>query len=239
MAKEIRLGVQIEKKIFLAWAEREGDGRAIGDDPIRAGSEKLVIGGGGAKRNDTGAGGLASANARGSVFNDNALFGRESETRGTFQIRLRIGLAVLNIVGGDELPGNGQSRGADTHVGEGPGARGDDSPAPPGERLEKLHRSGQGNNTFDVENLLALNFGVFRLMVGIGEKFADGGDTGAAVSAAHGVFGVEAMGDSPLVPDAGDGGSGINENAVEVEEQTTALDGSHGDYDSRAAGSVR
>src|ERR1700682_201911 len=60
-------------------------------------------------------------------------------------------------------------------------------------------------------------------MVGGGEEFADGGEAGAAVGLADHFVGDEAVFIRPDGPDAGDRGRGVYQDAVEIEEHTSAL----------------
>ena len=59
------------------------------------------------------------------------------------------------------------------------------------------------------------------------EEFLDGGETGAAVGVQDGVVGIEVVLEGPTRPDAGDGGGGVDEDAVHVEQQGPTRDSSH------------
>jgi hypothetical protein len=91
-----------------------------------------------------------------------------------------------------------------------------------GERSQKVEGTGEGNHAYDVFDLAELDFAIFGVVVGVGEELADGGEAGAAMGLADDFFGDEAMLVGPGRPDACDGGSGVDEDAVEIEEHTAA-----------------
>jgi hypothetical protein len=62
----------------------------------------------------------------------------------------------------------------------------------------------------------------------MGKIFADGGEAGAAVGTGNDFFGVESVLDGPAAPDAGHGGSGVDEDSVHVEQQSGTMDFGHG-----------
>jgi hypothetical protein len=91
------------------------------------------------------------------------------------------------------------------------------------ERLQKFEGAGEGNHAIDVFDFAALDFTIFGFVVSVGEEFADGGDARAAVGLAHDFVGIESMFLRPDRPNAGYGGSGVDEDAVKIEEHTAAL----------------
>jgi hypothetical protein len=89
--------------------------------------------------------------------------------------------------------------------------------------LQEFEGAGEGNYAFGVFDFAALDFAIFGFVVGVWEEFANGGDAGAAVGLADDVVWDEGVFVGPDGPDAGYGGSGVDENAVEIEEDTAAL----------------
>ena len=63
----------------------------------------------------------------------------------------------------------------------------------------------------------------------MGEKFLNGGEAGPAVGEMDGMIGVEVVLERPAGPDAGDGGSGVDKDAVHVEEEALADNLGHRD----------
>jgi hypothetical protein len=82
------------------------------------------------------------------------------------------------------------------------------------ESLQEFEGAGEGNYAADVFDFAALDFAIFGFVVGVGEEFANGGEAGAAVGLADDFFRDEAMLVGPDGPDARDGGSGVDEDAV-------------------------
>jgi hypothetical protein len=80
--------------------------------------------------------------------------------------------------------------------------------------LQDFESAGEGNHAFDVFDFTALDFAIFGVMVGVGEKFTDGSEAGAAVGLADDFIGDEAVFVGPDGPDARDGGRGVYEDAV-------------------------
>jgi hypothetical protein len=58
---------------------------------------------------------------------------------------------------------------------------------------QEFRGSGQSHNSFDVFNLQALDFAIFRLMVRVREEFADGADAGPPMRNFHHGIGIKAM----------------------------------------------
>ena len=95
---------------------------------------------------------------------------------------------------------------------------------------EEFLGAWQGDDIVDVFDFGALHPFVFGEMdgrIGVREEFLDGSEAGASVSGRDGVFGIKIVLAGPAHPDASDGGSGINEDAVHVEEEGFAGDEGH------------
>ena len=65
------------------------------------------------------------------------------------------------------------------------------------ERIKELAGTGEGDESFNVFDLTAFYLLVFRLVVGVGKKFANGGDAGTSVRAAHRIFGIKSVLNGP------------------------------------------
>src|SRR4029077_1735908 len=102
-------------------------------------------------------------------------------------------------------------------------ARGGDGPAVLRDYLQEFDSAGEGNHAFDVFDFAAFDFAIFDVVIGARKEFADGGDAGTAVGLADDFLGDETVLRGPLGPDARDGGSGINEHTVKIEEHATAV----------------
>jgi len=74
------------------------------------------------------------------------------------------------------------------------------------ERSEELDHPRQGNHAVHVENFAAFDFAIFRFVIGVRKKLADGGHAGAAMSSVNGFLGIEAVLARPLGPNARHGG---------------------------------
>jgi hypothetical protein len=206
-------------------------GGAIVDDPVRAGSEEGGITGGGANGEDASASGFARKGAGRRVFDDDAILRRETKGSGAFEVRLRVGLAVTDVGGGyemlDVIP---QSGGTETYFGEGPSGGSDDGELAGKHCSKKRLSAGQSDDIGDILDFGAFHpiiFGEMNSGIGMGKKFANGGEAGAAVGELHRRIGVEIMLEGPAGPDTGDGGSGVDENAIHVDEKASAVDLGH------------
>jgi len=149
------------------------------------------------------------------------------EQRRAFQIGLGVRLAVRDVGGGDHAGGERQSGGPDADFCQAASAGGDDGPAIWGKAGEQGDRAGQGDDACEVGDFTAFDFAIFDGVVGVGQVVADRGEAGTAVGAGDDFFGIESVFDGPLMPDAIDGGSGVDEDSVEVEEQGAGLDLGH------------
>jgi bifunctional aspartokinase / homoserine dehydrogenase 1 len=113
--------------------------------------------------------------------------------------------------------------GADADLREAAGAGGSDSPAILRESLQHFEGAREGNNAAGVFDFAALDLAILCCRIGAGEEFANGGDAGASVGLADDFFGDEAVLVGPDGPDAGDGGRGVDQDAVQVEEDAAAV----------------
>ncbi len=75
-------------------------------------------------------------------------------------------------------------------------------------------------------------------MIAVGEEFDDSGEAGATVSFANDFGTIEAVFESPFVPDALDGGGGVDEDTVHVKEDSFATDRRHLERRKRFDGSI-
>ena len=211
----------------------EAKGGAIVDDPIGAGSEKGLVIGGGTNGENASAGGFAGTRAGGSIFDDDTILRGETEVGGTFGVGFGIGLAVMNVGGGDEMMDMvPEARGTEADVGESARGRSDDGELPGSSGSEEGFGAGESDDVSDVFDFGALHPIVFGEMdggVGVWEKFADRSETGAAMGELDGGVGVEIVLAGPAGPDASDRGSGVDKDAIHVDKETSAGDLRHGD----------
>jgi hypothetical protein len=89
--------------------------------------------------------------------------------------------------------------------------------------VQEFEGAGERNDAFGVFDFAALDFAIFGDVIGVGEEVADGSHAGAAMSLADDFVGDEAVFFGPEGPDAGYGGSGVDQYAVEIEEHSAAL----------------
>src|ERR1700679_4265903 len=104
----------------------------------------------------------------------------------------------------------------------------DDGPAIGRKAGEQKDRAGQGDDSCEVRDFAALDFAILGVVVGVRQVVAHGGEAGAAVGVGNNFFRIESVLECPLMPHASDGGRGVDEDAVEVEEQSAAFDLGHG-----------
>ena len=119
---------------------------------------------------------------------------------------------------GDVLP---KASGAQADLGKSARGGGDHGELRRGNSGEQVLGARKGDDVGDIFNFGALHPAVFGEMdggIGVGEKLPDGGKTGAAVGKLNDVFGVQVMLEGPAGPDADNGGSGIDEHAIDIEE---------------------
>src|SRR5579862_2359270 len=196
-------------------------------DPLRTGVAQDCLRDRRRKSDDTGSGSLSRADSSGDVLHDDAFSCREAEHGCSFLIGLGIGLTVHDVIGGDESPWQGQTGGFDANLGQRARARSDDGPAIGGKACEKVERAGERDHAFKVFDLAALNFAILGFVISVRKIFADGGETGTSVGGGYDFLGIESMFDRPLSPDAGDGGSGVDEDSVHIEKKGSAVKFGH------------
>ena len=206
-------------------------GSKIIDDPIGTGGEEVGVGGGGAKRERAGPGGFAGSCAGGSIFRDDAKLRMEMKGGGTCEVGLGIGLAAGDVAGRDEvLDVRPEPGGAQANLGESAGRGSDHSELRGRDGGEKFPSSRKSDDIVDVFDFSAFHpfvLGEVNGGIGVGEKFPDGGEARAAMGGGDRVIGIEVVLAGPARPDASNGGSGVDEDAVHVEEEALASDGGH------------
>ena len=187
--------------------------------------------GSGADGQDAAAGGFAGANAGRSVFDDDAVGRGKAKSGGSGEVGLGIGLATLDVGGGDEMTCEfEEAGGAEAHFSEAARGGSDHGELAGRDGGEEFTCAGEGDDVGDVVDLGLLQPSVFLEMNGIRgvrEEHLDGGETGAAVSGLDDEFGNHALLDGPVGPGAGHGGGGVDKNAVHIEEQARAEDTGH------------
>ena len=201
----------------------EGKRAEIAGDPIRSCAQKLRIGGSGTQRQYARTGCFTRANTGGGIFNDNAIRGRYSEKLRAFPVGIREWFAALDIVGGDERRGDRQSRRSQAHFGQAASCGSDDGPSLRGYGLQEVQGARKSCYIGDVFDFEALDFTIFSVVIAARQQFADGGEAGAAMGLTNYILGHQAMTEGPNGPYARDGGGGIDEDAVHVEENRAAL----------------
>lgn len=151
--------------------------------------------------------------------------------RGAFEVGFGIGFTTLDIGSGDQV---GDMRpkigGTETHFGERPRGGGDDSDLTRRNEGEKLLRTGEGDDIGDFLNFTAFHPAIFFQMncgIGMGKEFTDGSEAGAAMREMNDIIGIEIVLECPASPHASDGGSGVNEDSIHVDEQAFAGDLGH------------
>jgi hypothetical protein len=227
------VGGEVEREVARIRRMGKANRGAIVDDPIGAGGEKSLVVGGSANGENAGASRFAGTRAGRRIFDDDAILRGEMEGGGAFGVGFGVWLAVVNVAGGDEMmdvfP---QSGGAKTDFGEGTGGGGDDGELAGSRGGEQVFGAGKRDDVGDVFDFGTLHPGVFGKVdggVGVREEFTDGGEAGAAVGELDSGVGVEIMFAGPADPDTGDGGSGVDKNAIHVDEEASAGDLDHGD----------
>jgi len=85
-------------------------------------------------------------------------------------------------------------------------------------RSEQLDCARKRHNTIQVLDLAALEHGIQRLVIGVGQQLTYGLNTGAPVRVADRLFRLKAVLNGPLRPHPRDRRGRINEDAVKVEK---------------------
>jgi hypothetical protein len=225
------VGGELEGKLAGVGDVREAKRGAIVDDPIGARSEKGGVVGGAANGKNASASGFAGTYAGRSILDDDAILSGEMESGGAFCVGLGIGFAVTNVGGADEVmdvvP---KARGAEADFGKCARGGSDDGELAGSSGGEQVFGSGKGGHVGDVFDFGALHpiiFGEMDGSVGVGEEFANGGEAGAAVGELDGGVRIEIVLEGPARPNAGDRGSGVDENAIHVDEEASTGDLDH------------
>src|SRR5579859_4397556 len=97
-----RNGNLCESELELGSGGFEPDGGAVLDDPVRSSGYQVVDGGSGGECEHACPGVPARRDAGERVFDDDALLWRKAQAESALEIRLRVGLAVRDVVRGDE-----------------------------------------------------------------------------------------------------------------------------------------
>ena len=127
----------------------------------------------------------------------------------------------------DKVPDAG---GAEADFGEVARGGGDDDALAGGHGDEEFASAGERDDVGDVFDFgaehptifLEVEFGAF-----VGKKVLDGGAAGAAVGECSDRDGIHVVARGPAGPDTCDGGGGIDEDAVHVNQKATANDAGH------------
>ena len=201
------------------------------DDPVGSRGEQVGVHCSGAKTEDASPRSFPGTRAGRSILRDHAVLRMKLKGGGAFKVRFGIGLAPRDVAGGHEVPDARPETGCtQAHFGEGSRGGSDDRKLGSSDAGEKFFRAGKRDDIVDI-----LDFGPFHPIVfgemdrgvGMGEKFLDGGETGAAVSMQNGVIRIEIVFAGPARPDASDGGGGVDEDAVHVKEQALTVNLAH------------
>ena len=97
-----------------------------------------------------------------------------------------------------------------------------------GRLASKFERAGKRDHPFKVFDFAAFDFAILDFVIGVREIFADGRKAGASVGARRRLRQDRIRARSAqLAPDAGDGGSGVDEDSVHVEEKCSAVKFGH------------
>jgi hypothetical protein len=207
----------------------DAEGGAIVDQPVGARGGQVGVETGGTKGDNAAACGFAGKDPGDGVFDDQAAGGRKFELCGAFQVWLGVGFAAPDVGGGDEIVDVGQKSGnCKANLGELVGGGGDDGEALRRSGGQYVPCAGQGDDVgevFKFGSLHPLIFGLVSFGGGVWEKFLDAGQAGAPVGVGKDLRGIKIVACSPEGPDAFDGGSGIDEDAVHVKEQGLAEEG--------------
>jgi hypothetical protein len=139
---------------------------------------------------------------------------------------------VLDVCGSDEIADERkQSRDCQSDLRELVGSGSDDGELlrrSGGEDFPCARQGGDVGNIFQFGALHPLVFGLVSFSGSVREEFLDAGQAGAAVRVGENLRGIEIVARGPAGPDAFDGGSGVDEDAVHVEKQGLAEGGSQG-----------
>lgn len=192
------------------------------DDPVSGGETLYGVR---EKRGENFApGGMASFGSGSRIFNDETVGGVEAKEFRALEVRLGMGLAVGDQVGGDEALRDRNTAMFETDTGKALGSRGDDSPGAGGKLSKQFGDAGK-----DFQPLVVFNFEVFNALeaglgVDVGAEKTDGIEGTAAMRRADGEFGIYAVLDGPALPAALDGAKRADQDAVHIEKNAAGLD---------------
>ena len=209
--------MELEHKIPVRAILKDGKGCTILDNPISAGLDQLGFMGSGTEREDPCASRLAGTNSRGGILEHDAITRSKADTSGAQHIGFRMGLAVRNVSGSNEMFWQRQACGANAHFGERTSAGGHYCPAIRGERVQELESAGKRDDVSNIFDFTAFDVAILGRMIRIGKKFADGCEAGASVRHAHDGIRIEAMFERPAGPDARNRGGGVHQYAIQIE----------------------
>jgi len=219
--------VAIEKFAIEQAIEQVNVG-AVFENPVGAGFAQSGFLSRGGEGDNSCAGGFARLDSGGDVFDDDAAGGRKTQDGRGFEVRLGMRLAVRHFAGRDQTRGQRKTGRTQADFGERTSGGRNDGPTVGGKAREQSERAGQRDDALEVFHFAALDFAVLGFVVGVREIVANRGHAGASVSASYDFGGIESVLDGPVMPDAGDGGRGVHENAIHVEKERGAADLGHG-----------
>lgn len=217
----------------------QADLGAIVQNPVSASLPQYGLFHCGFEGNHFGVRGFTGANSGGDIFDHDAFCGRKSQNGSSLEIGLGMRLAVSNVAGGNQFPGEREARRADADFSQGAGTRGNDGPAIRGKAGQKGECTGQRDHAFEVRDFAAFDFAVLGFVIRVREIFADSRQAGTAVGAGDHLLGIESMLKSPLAPHARDCRRGVHQHSVHVEQEGGTADLSHGVPGDDFAGAVR
>src|SRR5579864_9179234 len=90
-----------------------------------------------------------------------------------------------------------------------------------------MERTRQRDHAVEVFDFTTLNLPILHLMISVWKIFANCSQAGAAVGSSHHFVWIEAVLNGPLPPHTRNGRSGVNQNAVKVEQQCSTEDFIH------------
>ena len=123
--------------------------------------------------------------------------------------------------------GNSEACGSQANFGQAARTGSDNGPRACGELLQEFGSARKRHHAIGIFDFATLDFAVFCYVIGVREEVANRAQARTAVGAADDFDGVETMFVGPTAPDTGDSGSGVDEDAVEVEEDGLAGDFGH------------
>jgi len=118
-----------------------------------------------------------------------------------------------------------EAGGAETNFGESPRRGGHYGKLRRRKRSEQFFGTRESDNAVNILDFGTLHPAIFRKMnrgIGVREKFTNRSEAGTTMSVFDGIVWVHIVLDSPAGPDASDSGSGVDEDAIHVEEQGRA-----------------